>query len=169
MCSGGSCIQAVNITVQLSNAGSPATTQSPYFDIRVMNNGTTDIPISQLTIRYWYTWEDTGTITQTFVTPTYFLSKSGQTSLPVSSITGTFTAITAVTGADHYVQAAFSTADGNLTAGFYMEMGLGMRKNDSSSYTQTGDYSYNGSTSLATTTTVTVYLGGALVYGVEPM
>jgi hypothetical protein len=173
MCAGGSCIQAVNILVQLSNAGTPAVAQGLYYDVRVTNNGTTAIPISQLTIRYWYTWDGTGTVTQTFITPTYFLNNSGQTGLPATGITGSFVAVSpAVTGADHYQLLTFAAADGNLAAGKYMEFGVGMRKNDNSNYTQTGDYSYNGSTTFLTTTKVTVYIttsnGTALVYGTEP-
>ena len=41
MCAGGSCIQAVNITVQLTNAGRRRSRSGVYFDIRVTNNGTT--------------------------------------------------------------------------------------------------------------------------------
>jgi hypothetical protein len=174
MCAGGTCIQAVNITVQLTNGGTPAVTQSIYYDVRVTNNGTTAIPMSQLTIRYWYTWDDTGSVTQTFITPTYFLNNSGQTSLPLTGITGSFTAVSpARTGADYYEQLAFIPADGSIPAGKYMEFGVGMRKNDNSNYTQTGDYSYNGSNTFVTTTKVTVYVtttnGTALVYGTEPL
>jgi len=173
MCAGGSCIQAVNISVQLSNAGTPAVAQGVYYDVRVTNNGTTAVPMSQLTIRYWYTWDDTGSVTQTFITPTYFLNNSGQTSLPASGITGSFTAVSpARTGADYYEQLAFVAADGSIAAGKYMEFGVGMRKNDNSNYTQTGDYSYNGSNTFMTTTKVTVYVtttnGTALIYGIEP-
>jgi hypothetical protein len=175
MCAGGTCIQAVKISVQLTNAGTPAVAQSVYYDVRITNNGTTAVPISQLTVRYWYTWDEpTATVTQTFITPTYFLNNSGQISLPASGISGSFTTLSAaVTGADHYEQLTFAAADGNLAAGTYMEFGVGLKKNDGSNYTQTGDYSYNGSTTFVTTTKVTVYItttnGTALVYGTEPM
>ncbi len=175
MCAGGTCIQAVKISVQLTNAGTPAVAQSVYYDLRITNTGTTAVPISQLTVRYWYTWDEpTATVTQTFITPTYFLNNSGQISLPATGISGSFTTLsTAVTGADHYEQLTFAAADGNLAAGTYMEFGVGMKKNDGSNYTQTGDYSYNASTTFMTTTKVTVYItttnGTALVYGTEPM
>jgi hypothetical protein len=42
------------------------------------------------------------------------------------------------------------------------------RRTTSQNYTQTGDYSYNGSASLAVTPNVTVYRVGVLVYGTEP-
>jgi endoglucanase len=129
-----------------------------------------------LTVRYWYTWEDTGSITQTFE-PTYFLNNSDMTSEQLSYLTGTFVAVAPVTGADHYLQVGFLSAAGNLAAGTFTRMGLGMKKNDNTSYTQTGtttgDYSYNGSTTFMSTTKVTVYIttttGTALVYGTEPM
>lgn len=173
MCSGGSCIQAVHLAVLLSDAGTSATTQRIYFDVRVTNTGTSAIPISSLTVRYWYTWEGSGSVAQTFITPTYFLNNSGMISLPASGISGTFASITPVTGADHYLQLTFASSDGNLAPGTYMEFGVGMLKNDNSNYTQTGDYSFNGSNALVSTTKATVYLttsnGTALVYGTEPM
>jgi len=48
-------------------------------------------------------------------------------------------------------------------------MQLRWNKNNFTNFTQTNDYSYNASTSAWTTTTaVTVYRNGVLVYGTEP-
>jgi hypothetical protein len=166
MCSGGSCIQAVNLTVKTHtlNGGN---TEFIYFDIQLINNGTTAIPLSQLTVKYWYTYDTTPIVTQNPAC-TYAL---GTSCANTTISTGTdFVAVSpAKTNADFYFTFGFTTAAGNLAAGATAELGPGFNKNDFSNYTQTNDYSYNSSTTFATTTKVTVYLGGALVYGVEPM
>ena len=63
MCSGGSCIQAVNLTVKTHTLNT-SNLQFIYFDIQLINNGTTAIPLSQLTVKYWYTYDTTPIVTQ---------------------------------------------------------------------------------------------------------
>ena len=82
---------------------------------------------------------------------------------------GPFAALSPVrTGADHSFQFGFAAAAGSLAAGANTTFELGFHKNDWTNYLQTGDYSFNAASTLTTTTKVTFYLGGALVYGVEP-
>ena len=52
--------------MQLDDSNTPAVSQNVYYELKITNNGATSVPLSQLTVRYWYTWEDTGSITQTF-------------------------------------------------------------------------------------------------------
>ena len=75
----------------------------------------------------------------------------------------------AQTNADFYFQIGFAAAAGNLNAGATVEFGLGWHKNDWTNFTQSNDYSYNAATAFTTTTKVTVYRVGALVYGTEPL
>ena len=168
MCSGGSCIQAVNLTVKTETKNA-SNVDFVYFDIRIINNGTTAVPLSQITVKYWYTWDvstDAGTQPNETAACTYTL---GAAPGNCGNVTTSFGAVSPVhTGADHYFQLGFTTAAGSLAAGATAEIGPGFNKNDFSAFTQTNDYSYNSATAFATTTKVTVYLGGALVYGVEP-
>jgi hypothetical protein len=140
-----------------------------YFNIRLINNGTTGIPLSQMTVKYWYTWDvsaDAGTQPNETAACTETL---GAAPGNCGNVTMTFATVSpALPGADHYFQLGFTAAAGSLAAGATAEIGPGFNKNDFSQFTQTNDYSYNSSTTFTTTTTVTVYLNGALVYGVEP-
>lgn len=78
-----------------------------------------------------------------------------------------------MTGADHYFQIGFSAAAGSLGAGASVVAELAFHKNDFSAFIRTNDYSYNGSSTLATTVKVTGYItttdGTTLVYGTEPL
>lgn len=170
MCSGGSCIQAVNITIKTQNVQA-TNTQWVYFDLEIINNGTSAIPLSQLTGRWWYTLDDAAMPTVTQAAACDFT-----TNLPgnCASISTTFVTMgTALPTADHYLQFGFSAADGNLAAGGTAFFELGFHKNDWSNFTRTNDYSYNASTTYSTVTTVTFYItttsGTALIYGTEPM
>jgi hypothetical protein len=169
MCSGGSCIQAVNLTVK-THGPSSVNADFVYFDIQIINSGTTAVPLSQLTVRYWYTYDTTPIVSQNPAC-TYTLGPAGVTCANTTISTGTdFVQVTpARTNADFYFTFGFTTAAGSLAPGATAEIGPGFNKNDFSAFTQTNDYSYNASTTFTTTTKVTVYLGGALVYGVEPM
>jgi mannan endo-1,4-beta-mannosidase len=70
--------------------------------------------------------------------------------------------------ADRYFQLGFTAAAGNLNPGATTHVLVQFHKNDWCSYTQANDYSYNGASSFTTTTRVTVYRVGVLVYGTEP-
>jgi Cellulose binding domain len=168
MCSGGLCIQAVNLNVKTHTLNT-ANVDFVYFDIQIINTGTSPVPLSQLTVRYWYTYDTTPVVAQNPAC-TYTLGVSGNCA-SITITTGTdFVAVSpAKTNADFYFTFGFTTAAGNLAPGATAEIGPGFNKNNFAPYTQTNDYSYNASTTFTTTTTVTAYLGGALVYGTEPM
>ena len=57
-----------------------------------------------------------------------------------------------------------------MNAGATAELQVEFHKNDFTNYTPTNDYSFGASASSFTTTTkITVYRVGTLVYGTEPM
>ena len=68
---------------------------------------------------------------------------------------------------DAYYQMGFAAAAGNLNPNATAEFGIGFHKNDWTNFTQPGDYSYNALTAFTTTTKVTVYRVGVLVYGTD--
>jgi hypothetical protein len=140
-----------------------AGTQWVYVPLQITNNGTTAIPMSDLTVRYWYTYDTTPIVAQadmcSYSTPASLCGSINRTWVPLNP---------ARTDADFYYQMGFSAAAGNLNAGATAEFELGFHKNDWTNFTQTNDYSYNAATAFTTTTKVTVYRVGALVYGTEP-
>ena len=75
----------------------------------------------------------------------------------------------AKTNADFFYQVGFTAAAGSLNPGATAEFQVQWHKNDWTNYTQANDYSFNNVTAFTTTTAVTVYRLGVLVYGTEPM
>lgn len=159
------------LTVRLKAAVTAANPQWITQTFQLTNNGTTAVPLSDLVVRYWYTYDTTPIVAQTAACDYSFLAgnctnviHNGPTPTPFVQVTP------ARTGADFYYQFSFSTAAGSLAAngGTTGDIGLRFSKNNFVVYTQAGDYSYNASASFAVTTKVTVYRAGNLVYGTEP-
>jgi hypothetical protein len=149
------------LTVRLK--GDPSATQWIWVNLQITNNGTTAVPLADLTLRYWYLYDSTPVVAQA--------DSCSYAHAPAqcANLTRAWTAVApARAGADFYYQIGFGAASGNLNPGVTAEFGLGFHKNDWTNFTQTGDYSYNASTSFAPTTRVTVYRAGTLVYGTEP-
>jgi hypothetical protein len=150
------------LTVKLK--GDPSATQWIWVNLQITNNGTTAVPLSDLTVRYWYLYDSTPVVAQADQ-----CSYIQGPPTACTNITRSWTAVTpARAGADFYFQMGFAAAGGNLNPGATSEFGIGFHKNDWTNFTQAGDYSYNASTSFAATTKVTVYRAGTLVYGTEP-
>jgi Cellulose binding domain len=135
-----------------------------YFDVQLVNSGAASIALSQITIDYWYTWEGTNGITQTWQC-TYANGLPGG----CGAVTGAFSMVSpARTDADHLFQLGFSAAAGNLAPGAIAELGPGFHKDDFSGLVQSNDYSYKPATTFVQNMNVTVYFAGALIYGTEP-
>jgi hypothetical protein len=137
-----------------------ATDQAVMPDFKLFNNGTTPIPLSEITLRYWYTID-------TNVAQTAWVDFAA---IGNGNIVLSFAAASPVrTNADFYLQVGFTAAAGNLAAGANTSnIQTRFNKNDFSNYNETNDYSYTGSLSFMTTTKVTAYRLGVLVYGMEP-
>jgi hypothetical protein len=137
-----------------------ANDQAVMPDFKLFNNGSTAIPLSEMTLRYWYTID-------TNVAQTAWLDFAAVgngnvvlTLVPVSPVR---------TNADFYLQVGFTAAAGNLAAGANTSnVQTRFNKNDFSNYMEANDYSYTASGTFMTTTKVTAYRLGNLVYGTEP-
>jgi hypothetical protein len=135
-------------------------------NLKITNNGTTAVPLSDLTVRYWYTYDTTPVVAQAGAC-NYAFSPPGNCGNVLWN--GPWTAVNPARAmADFYYQIGFAGAAGNLNTGATAEFQVQFHKNDWMNYTQTGDYSFNNSGTFATTTRVTVYRAGTLVYGTEP-
>jgi len=124
--------------------------------LRIANNGSSAIAYQDLSIRYWFTSEDTNSLN--------FWCDWAQ--LGTSNVTGVFGE---ANGMD-YLEVSFGTAAGNIgSAGNSGDIQTRFAKTNWSPFDETNDYSYNGTiTSYTATDKVTLYLNGTLVWGVEP-
>jgi hypothetical protein len=152
------------LTVKLF--GSSANPQWIYTTLQIKNDGTTAIPLSDLTLRYWYTYDTAPIVAQADMCTYTFTPPAQCTNITRTWVTGISPAKTM---ADSYYQIGFAAAAGNLNAGATAEFQLGWHKNDWSNFTQSNDYSFNGATAFTATTKITVYRVGVLVYGTEPL
>jgi type II secretory pathway pseudopilin PulG len=159
---------SANLRAQYEAADTSNSTQGikPFF--KIFNDGATTIALTDITFRYWFTSEATGS--------DVFACDSTQ--LGAGTVTGAF----AGTGTHRYLQVGFTasanlpTWDGGtgtantLPAGTNTDQ-IQTRITDSSWswYNQTNDYSFDATkTAFANWTKVTVYYKSALVWGTEP-
>ncbi|CAG0935332.1 Exoglucanase/xylanase [Thermoflexales bacterium] len=147
------------LRVQYRAADSSATTNQVKPHLNIINVGTSPIPLSELRVRYWYTID--GERSQQY--------HCDYAVIGCGNVSGTFTKLsTPVDGADYYLEVSFS--GGTLAAGGQTgEIQNRFNKDNWTSYTQSTDYSFNGSqTAFADWTRVTLYRNGVKVWGSEP-
>jgi hypothetical protein len=168
VCTGGACTPAVNLQVRLKVGSNQSNFITP--NMQIVNNSTAGmpaVPLSQLTVRYWYTTDTTAPSQSSACDYSSLPGNCGAISYGPTS----FVAVSpAVTGANYYFQFGFTSTAGSLNAngGSTGDIQLRWNKSDFSNFTQTNDYSYNGAASYTATTKVTVYRNGTLIYGTEP-
>ncbi len=130
--------------------------------LQLVNTGSSAVALSRVTMRYWFT--NNGSQAASYWCDWAQIGNS--------NLTGTVKSISpARTGADRYLGVAFKTSAGNLAAGASTgEIQSRFSKSDWSNFTQTDDYSYDATkaNSYADWNRATVYVDGALVWGVEP-
>jgi hypothetical protein len=131
----------------------------PY--LRIVNTGADAVPLSELTLRYWYTadgakkqnwWCDWAAVGNGNI-------KAGIHPLPRP-----------VPLADHYLEINFTPAAGSIKpAGDSGEIQFRLAKDDWSRFDQANDYSFDPSkTAYADWSRITLYRNGVLVWGQEP-
>ncbi len=143
-----------------------STAIQPYF--QVINNGTAAVPLSSLTIRYFYQKGSTASADQNFACDYAQVGGAGITG-SVSAVFSTYTG----TGADEYVEIQFASGSGSLEPGAGSPVPALVQAriwaNGFPTLDQTTDYSFNPSlTQYTDWTHVTLYQNGNLVWGVEP-
>jgi len=134
-----------------------------YYLLEVANNGTTAIPLSQITVRYWLT--DNGDTTPLEVDCDY-------AQLTCATLTSKFvTLATPVALANKYLEIGFTAADGMLEPGTNTgEIQTRTHHTDFSNFNTAKSYSFISDPSFVykPSATITVYVNGTLVWGVEP-
>jgi endoglucanase len=144
------------LKVQYQVGDSSATDNAIKPNLRIVNNGTTAVSLNQLTMRYWFTENAPGF--------NYFCDYA---QVNCSTITGQ---VVSAGGNDYYVEIGFTSGAGSVAAG--KNSGTIKSRINSTNWAnldETNDYSYDASkSSYADWNQVTLYLNGALVWGVEP-
>ncbi len=155
------------IKVQMYNGSTNDTTNSISPKIKVINDGNTSINLANLKIRYYYTID--GEKVQNYWSDNAAIVGTGKYA-SLSGINAKFVKLeSAKLKADYYLELSFPANAGMLEAGQTLEMQNRFAKGDWSNYTQTNDYSFNATAnSYQDSTTVTVYLDGSLISGIEP-
>jgi endoglucanase len=129
----------------------------PYF--RLVNKTSASIPLSEITIRYWYTRE--GTSSQSYW--------CDWAQMDCSNVTGEFVQLASPRpNANFYLDVGFKS--GSLTAnGDSGPIQTRFNKDDWSNFSEANDYSYNSlDLSYTNARRITAYRNGVLVWGKEP-
>ncbi len=134
-----------------------------YALYQTVNTGTTSVPLSSLSMRYWFTNE-------TPADPLVFACDYAQ--VGCANITAKFVTLSSpVAKANMYLEIDFTAAAGSLAPGQSTgEIQTRIHHVNWSNFNTTDTYSFISDPSFVykDTQTVTLYLNGALVWGVEP-
>ena len=150
---------AVTANYRTSATGATTDQVEPWFTI--VNTGTTTIPLSELTLRYYFRGEspDVG----------YRFACSWAVR-GCGNVTGTFRPLsTPVAKADRYLEVGFTGGAGSLAPGASTgDLQLRFYRTNWGPITQTDDYSFVNRTTYAASSTVTVQRGGTTIWGTGP-
>jgi len=140
----------IKVQYQCAQTGDVVSQIKPL--LNVINNTPQTVALSDITLRYYYTKE--GTTAEEFHVDYAVIGSS--------FVTGSF--------GDGYFQIGFTQDAGSLDPGSQTgELQIRVNKSDYSAYTQSNDYSYDGTkTTYADWDRIGVFKNGALVWGVIP-
>lgn len=141
--------------------GVPASGGAAQPWLEVINSSDRPVPLSDVTLRYWYSADDGAA----------YAANCIQTSLGCSHITHkTAAAAQPAAQADHYLEVGFTSDAGTLKPGGSSEgIGLQLYRVDGKQVKQADDRSFKAeATHYEKSELVTAYLGGTLAWGEEP-
>jgi hypothetical protein len=170
---------AIGVIVAQTEANGSPTDNNLVVHVRLENRSTRTIPVSALTIRYWYTVDATPPATTDY--QVMELNYADITRLASDThVTFSFAKMAkAETNADHYVEIGFTGSyalapepnppmhDSN-GVGSTNQIEFRTHWNDWKVYNEVNDYSYATAGSYTDSNKVTVYQNGVLIWGTEP-
>lgn len=156
MDAGPPCTSCLQVLVQCEASSNP---QEFKFVLELVNQTSTPIAYSGITVRYWYTAKTD--------MPTFTLDFAQNLSGQVTGTSGT------TTGGDQYVQIGFTTTAGSLASnGNSGQIQCRFNTSDTTwNTTQADDYSFMGcptTTPYTMWNKITAYVDGTLTWGTEP-
>jgi len=157
------------LTLDYFTPTATAQTEQIQPNIEILNTGAAAQDLATVTVRYWFNTD--GSNSQAFSCD-YASSSSATAALTCDGdpdVTATFgRPTTPTTTANAYMQLAFS--GGTIPGGGGTAVvELQFHDAEYATFTQTNDYSFNGTfTSFTPWDRITMYVGGALVWGFEP-
>ncbi len=147
-----------DVEVRYANGDSDPSDAAIKPHLMVVNTGSVPVDLQDVTLRYWFT-RDTAS--------TNLLGFCDYAVIGCGKVRQSFVPISSRPGADTYLEVGFDPLalqvdDSTGT------IQLRLHHGDYSPFDETDDYSWATNTAFAASTTVTAYLHGQLVWGVEP-
>lgn len=159
-------ISGLSLKVQYMPGDANASTTTIQPKIRIVNTGSVSVPVEDLAVRYWYTWDGTNQ-TQTWTCLSATIPGG------CTNIVGDFIKLTSARpGADYILGNLFVIGVTQIAPGQSIDIQYRLTKSDSSLYTQTGDYSFNPSFTTYTDwnkISLYHYPSNQVIWGVEPL
>ncbi len=166
----------LEVDYQTVDTGAGPTSQI-QFDLRLRSVASTDIDLSTVTVRYWFTADGSAPSGLYFIS--YYSQNSAGYQDITHSVSGAFLAAPAASTtptSDTALELSFAAGAGSLVAGGYVSVQVAVHGPGATGYsdefTESNDYSYdptkNATTSYQPSTRVTAYVGGQIVWGAEP-
>ena len=158
--------QGISLKAQYLTGNSNASTTEIRPMIRIVNTGSVSIPVNDIAVSYWYSWDGT-TQDQAWICQTSTVVGGCDN----NSTVGDIIPWPASPGADFLASTRFSISAGELAPGQQITIQYSLIKSDGSSYTQTGDYSFNSNATIFTDAPkIGIYYFGTNTYiwGVQP-
>lgn len=150
-----------SVSIQYKCAQPNQTTNTIYPWFKVVNNGSTYLDLSRVTIRYWFT-RDTGSSQ---------VAVCNWAQVGAENVFGLFNPVSKpATNADYYLEIGFTEGAGGINSGASSgEIQMRFYKDGWTDYIQSNDYSFNAAmTSYTANAKVTAYIDHQLVCGTEP-
>jgi hypothetical protein len=157
-CSGGTVSLGTRLRVEyMPGPGDAPKDQQLRPHFRLVNTGSTDIPLSNVVVRYYFTG-NAGTYNTFF---DYVAMGPG--------VSGSVLALSPRAGANRYLELHFSSSLGTLVAGADTgRIETRVSRSDFATLDETDDYSYKPSSTFAAQMKIVTLVAGAAIWGTPP-